>query len=350
MAINPDKLNELVGKAVGDLGVTLSAALIVIGDKLGLFRAMKGGPVTPEEVAGKTGTVERYVREWLAAQAAAGYVCYDAKSGRYFLSEEQAECLTNEESPACVVGGFQAMIAAVKTAPKVMEGFRTGKGVGWHEHDADLFQGTERFFRPGYNANLVGSWIPSLDGVTAKLEAGAVVADVGCGHGASTIIMAKAYPKSKFRGFDYHKPSIDAATERAKAAGVADRVSFAVASAKDYPGTYDMVAFFDCLHDMGDPVGAAAHVRESLQADGTWMLVEPFANDNVEDNLNPIGRVFYSASTLICCPASLSQEVGAALGAQAGEARTRDVMERAGFTRFRRATQTPFNLIYEIRP
>ena len=350
MAIDPDKLNELVGKAVGDLGATLSAALVVLGDKLGLYKAMRGGAVTPEELAAKTGTSERYVREWLAAQAAAGYVTYDPSTGRYFLTEEQAECFTNEESPACVLGGFQGMIAAVKAAPKVMEGFRTGGGVGWHEHDPDLFQGTERFFRPGYNAHLVSSWIPALEGVLPKLEAGAMVADIGCGHGASTIIMAKSFPRSKFRGFDYHKPSVEAASERAKEAGVADRVTFEVSPAKDFPGTYDLVAFFDCLHDMGDPVGAAAHVRQSLERDGTWLLVEPFANDRVEDNLNPVGRVFYSASTLVCTPASLSQEVGAALGAQAGEARIRQVMEQAGFTRFRRATQTPFNLVYEVRP
>jgi SAM-dependent methyltransferase len=350
MAIDANKLNEFVGKAVGELGATLGAALVVIGDKLGLFKALKEGPQTAEDLAKKTGTHERYVREWLAAEAAAGYVSYDAKAGRYFLNEEQAECLTNEESPACVLGGFQAMIAAVRSSPKVMEAFRTGKGVGWHEHEPDLFQGTERFFRPGYNANLVSSWIPALEGVDAKLKAGAAVADIGCGHGASTIILAKAYPKSKFHGFDYHKASIDAATERAKQAGVGDRVTFEVASAKDYPGTYDLVAFFDCLHDMGDPVGASAHVKQSLKPDGTWLLVEPFANDKLEDNLNPIGRVFYSASTLICCPASLAQEVGAAMGAQSGEARMREVMKKAGFTRFRRATQTPFNLVYEIRP
>jgi SAM-dependent methyltransferase len=350
MAINPDKLNEFVGKAIGDLGATLGAALVVIGDKLGLYRAMKEAPVTSAELAKKTDTHERYVREWLAAQAAAGYVSYDPKTGRYFLTEEQAQCLTNEESPACVLGGFQAMLAAVKSSPKVMNGFRTGEGVGWHEHDADLFHGTERFFRPGYNANLVGSWIPALEGIVAKLDSGATVADIGCGHGASTIILAKAFPKSKFRGFDFHKPSVDAAIERAREAGVADRVTFDVASAKDYPGSYDLVAFFDCLHDMGDPVGAAAHVRRSLGREGTWMLVEPFANDAVEENLNPIGRVFYSASTLVCCPASLSQEVGAALGAQAGEARMREVSQKAGFTRFRRAIQTPFNLVYEIRP
>jgi 2-polyprenyl-3-methyl-5-hydroxy-6-metoxy-1,4-benzoquinol methylase len=350
MAIDPDKLNEFVGKALADLGATVSAALVAIGDKLGLYKAMKDGPVTSAELAQKTGTNERYVREWLAGQAAAGYVSHDANAGRFFLTDEQAECLTNEQSPACVLGGFQGMLAAVRTAPKVMEGFRTGRGVGWHEHEPDLFQGTERFFRPGYNANLVGSWIPALEGVQKKLEAGASVADVGCGHGASTIILAKAFPKSKFRGFDYHKPSIEAATSRAKEAGVADRASFEVASAKDYPGSYDLVAFFDCLHDMGDPVGAAAHVRQTLKSDGTWMLVEPFANDKLEENLNPIGRLFYSVSTLVCCPASLSQEVGAALGAQAGEARMRMVMEQAGFTRFRRATQTPFNLIYEVRP
>jgi SAM-dependent methyltransferase len=350
MAINPDKLNEFVGKAIGDLGATLGAALVVIGDKLGLYRAMKEAPVTSAELAKKTDTHERYIREWLAAQAAAGYVSYDPKTVRYFLTEEQAECLTNEESPACVLGGFQAMLAAVKSSPKVMNAFRTGEGVGWHEHDADLFHGTERFFRPGYNANLVGSWIPALEGVVAKLDSGATVADIGCGHGASTIILAKAFPKSKFRGFDFHKPSVDAATERAREAGVADRVTFDVASAKDYPGSYDLVAFFDCLHDMGDPVGAAAHVRRSLGREGTWMLVEPFANDAVEENLNPVGRVFYSASTLVCCPASLSQEVGAALGAQAGEARMREVSQKAGFTRFRRAIQTPFNLVYEIRP
>jgi SAM-dependent methyltransferase len=350
MAIDPDKVHEFVNKAVGDLGAAIGAALVVIGDKLGLYKGLKEGPATSEELAKRTDTAERYVREWLAAQAAAGYVSYDAKAGRYFLTEEQAECLTNEESPACVVGGFQAMVAAMRTSPKVMDAFRTGKGVGWHEHEPDLFRGTERFFRPGYNANLVSSWIPALEGVREKLEAGASVADVGCGHGASTIILAKAFPKSKFHGFDYHRPSVEAATERAQQAGVADRTRFEVASAKDYPGTYDLVAFFDCLHDMGDPVGAAVHVRESLKPSGTWMLVEPFAGDRVEDNLNPLGRIFYSASTLVCCPASLSQEVGAALGAQAGEARLREVMKEAGFRHFRRATETPFNLIFEIRP
>lgn len=351
MAINPEKLMEFVGKAVGDLGATLTAALVVTGDRLGLYRAMAAsGPTTSTELAAATDTAERYVREWLAAQAAAGYVTYDPAQGRYHLTEEQAEALTNEESPACVLGGFQAMTAAVKAQPRIEDGFRTGKGVGWHEHDPNLFQGTERFFRPGYNAHLVAEWIPSLEGVRQKLAAGADVADVGCGHGASTIILAKAFPQSRFRGFDYHQPSIDAANEKAKAAGVADRVRFDVAAANAYPGQFDLVCFFDCLHDMGDPVGVSAHVKTSLKPDGTWMLVEPFANDKVEDNLNPIGRLFYSASTLICTPASLSQEVGAALGAQAGEARLREVVTAGGFTRFRRATATPFNLVLEVRP
>ncbi|MGH7857794.1 MAG: class I SAM-dependent methyltransferase, partial [Candidatus Binatia bacterium] len=251
----------------------------------------------------------------------------------------------------CVLGGFQGMLAATRAVSKVIEAFRTGKGVGWHEHDAELFHGTERFFRPGYNANLVSAWIPALDGVRAKLEAGGRVADVGCGHGASTVILAKAFPKSRFVGFDYHRPSVEAARVRAEEAGVAERVSFEVESAKDYPGDgYDLVAFFDCLHDMGDPVGAATHVRRSLEADGTWLLVEPFAKDAVEENLNPLGRLFYSVSTLVCTPASLSQEVGLGLGAQAGEARLREVATKGGFTRFRRATETPFNLIFEARP
>ncbi len=352
MAINQAKLEEFVGKAVGDLGSALTAALIVIGDKLGLYKAMAStSPLTPAELATRTGTAERYVREWLNAQAAAGYVTYDAASGRYFLSPEQAVALADETSPAFVLGGFQAMTAAMKAAPKVAEGFTTGKGLGWHEHDPDLFEGTERFFRSGYKANLTTAWIPALDGVEAKLRTGAKVADVGCGHGASTILMAQAYPMSTFFGFDYHGPSIDRARQRAAEAGVSDRVRFEVAKAKEYPGTnFDFVAFFDCLHDMGDPVGASAHVHGSLHPEGTWMLVEPFASDRVEENLNAVGRVFYSASTLICTPASLAQEVGLALGAQAGESRLREVVTAGGFTRFRRATQTPFNLVFEIRP
>jgi 2-polyprenyl-3-methyl-5-hydroxy-6-metoxy-1,4-benzoquinol methylase len=346
--IDEAKLMDLVNQAIGDMGGVLVGALVVIGDKLGLYRALAASdPVTPAELAKKTGTAERYIREWLNAQSAAGYVTY-AGEGRYTLSAEQAEALTNDDSPAFIVGGFQGMSAAARKAPRMLEAFRSGEGVGWHEHDSDLFQGTERFFRPGYLANLVATWLPALDGVVRKLESGASVADVGCGHGASTIIMAKAFPKSQFTGFDYHAPSIEAARKAASDAGVKN-VKFEVASAKDYPGQYDLVCHFDCLHDMGDPVGAARHVRETLKPGGTWMLVEPFANDDVSDNLNPVGRVFYSASTLICTPASLSQEVGAALGAQAGEARLRQVATQAGFGTFRRATETPFNLVLEGR-
>jgi SAM-dependent methyltransferase len=351
MDVNHEKLDQFVGKALGDLGSALTAALVVIGDKVGLYRAMAGaGPMTSHELAQKTDTNERCVREWLAAQAAAGYVEYDAASGRYTLPPEQAIALVDEESPACVLGGFQGMTAAMRAEPKVAQAFRTGKGVGWHEHDPNLFHGTERFFRPGYNANLVNGWIPALEGVREKLEKGARVADVGCGFGASTVIMAKAFPRSQFVGFDYHEPSVAAARDRAAAAGVGDRTSFAVSSAKDFPGTYDLVCLFDCLHDMGDPVGAARHVRESLAPGGTWLLVEPFAGDRVEDNLHPLGRLFYSVSTLVCTQASLAQEVGAALGAQAGEARLAEIIREAGFTHFRRATQTPVNLVFEVRP
>jgi len=351
MALDEKKLQAFVEKAFGDMGAALTAALVVIGDRLGLYRAMAAaGPLTPHELAERTKTTERYVREWLNAQAAAGYVIYDAKIGRYHLTEEQAVALTQDDSPACVVGGFIGMTAAMRAVPQVQEAFRGGHGVGWHEHHPDLFEGTERFFRPGYNASLVASWIPALDGVEEKLKKGARVADVGCGHGASTIIMAKAFPKSIFTGFDYHDKSVEAAREKAREAGLAGRATFERFSAKDFPGKYDLVACFDCLHDMGDPVGAASHVRESLEPDGTWMIVEPFAHDDPEHNHNPIGRVFYSASTLICTPASLSQEVGAALGAQAGESKLREVVMEGGFTRFRRATETPFNLVLEARP
>ena len=350
MALDEAKVQEFVFKAMADLGGALTAAQVVIGDKLGLYRAMAGaGPMTPAEIARRTETHERSIREWLAAQAASGYLTYDAESGRYALPDEHAAALADEESPACVLGGFQGMSAAIRSTAKIAEAFRHGSGVGWHEHDPELFVGTERFFRPGYNANLVGSWIPALDGVKEKLDAGVDVADVGCGLGASTIIMAKAFPRSRFTGFDYHPASIEAARERAGRAGVADRVRFEVAPAKSYPGSYDFVTFFDCLHDMGDPVGAARHVRSSLKPDGTWMLVEPFAHDRTEQNLNLVGRVFYGASTLICTQASLAQEVGLALGAQAGEARLREVLTQAGFGRVRRATETPFNMVLEVR-
>ncbi len=350
MAVNQDKLNEFLGKAVGDIGAAMSANLVLIGDRLGLYKAMaKMGSVTPAELAKATKTTERYVREWLSNQAAGGYVTYDAATGRFTLPSEQAFALADESSPVFLPGAFQVIAATFMAEPKMEQRFKTGKGLGWREHDHRLFEGTERFFRPNYAGNLVNSWIPALDGVEAKLKAGATVADVGCGFGSSTILMAKAYPKSKFIGFDYHKPSILAARRRAKDAGVKN-VTFTVAKSTDYPGkSYDFVAHFDCLHDMGDPVGAAKHVRETLKKDGTWMIIEPFANDNVQDNLNPIGRVFYAASTMICVPASLAYK-GPALGAQAGEARLRDVVMKGGFTRFRRATQTPFNLVLEAKP
>ncbi len=350
--IDQSRLDAFLGQAVGDLGAAISVALTVIGDKLGLYAAMDGaGPLTPAELAAKTGTAERYVREWLSNQAAGGYVTYDAATGTFTLPAEQAFALAQEDSPAFLAGFAQVVLSIFRDVPKVVDAFRTGKGVGWHEHDHELFHGTERFFRPGYAANLESSWIPALAGVEDKLRAGARVADVGCGHGASTIVLAKAYPNSTFVGFDYHAESIEAARKAAADAGVTDRVTFEVASAKEYPGTgYDLVAFFDSLHDMGAPVGAARHVRSALAPDGTWLLVEPFAHDRLEDNLNPVGRVFYGASTVLCTPASLDQEVGLALGAQAGEARLRSVVTEAGFTSFRRATETPFNLVLEAKP
>lgn len=352
MAVNPDKLNEFLDKAIVDFGATFNAALVRIGDKLGLYKALAaGGPQTPAELAKKTRTAERYVKEWLCSQAAGGYVTYDSKTGKFFLSEEQAFGLADENNPAFLPGAFQCALAAVRAEEQLTDRFKTGKGMGWHEHHPELFVGTERFFRPGYAANLVSAWIPALEGVEEKLKKGARVADVGCGLGASTILMAKSYPKSEFVGFDYHDKSIETAKQRAKEAGVAKRIRFKVAKAKDYPGKdYDFVTFFDCLHDMGDPAGASSHVRKTLKKDGTWMIVEPFAGDKLEDNLHPIGRAFYGASTLLCTPASLSQEVGLALGAQAGEKRLREVVTSGGFTRFRRATQTPFNLIFEARP
>jgi SAM-dependent methyltransferase len=350
--MNEAKLHAFVMKAVGEMGAAMNAALILIGDKLGLYKGMAGaGPMTPSELAAKTGTHERYVREWLAAQAAGGFVTYDATAGRYSLPPEQAFAMADENSPVFLPGFFEVVEACVKDVPKITEAFRSGKGVGWHEHDACLFTGTERFFRPNYRAHLIEKWIPALGDTEAKLKAGAKVADVGCGLGTSTILMAQAYPKSTFIGFDYHQRSIELARESATKAGISDRVKFEVAKAKDFPGKgYDFVAFFDCLHDMGDPEGAARHVLQSLEPGGTWMIVEPFANDKLEDNLNPIGRVFYGASTMLCTPASLSQEVGLGLGAQAGEARLSKIMKSAGFTRVRRAAETPFNIVLEARP
>ena len=352
MSIDQDALHQLMGRAVNDMGATLHSVLVLIGERLGLYKALaEDGPMSSDALAAKTGTAERYVREWLASQAAGGYVSYDAAKQRYFLTPEQAFALAEEGSPAYLPGGFELATAAIKSASKIEEAFRTGEGLGWHEHDAGLFRGTERFFRPNYSGNLISSWIPALDGVEARLRSGVRVADVGCGHGASTILMAREYPKSTYVGFDYHPQSIENARKAAAEAGVSDRVTFEVAKAKDFPGTgYDFVTFFDCLHDMGDPAGAAVHVKQSLAPDGTWMIVEPFAGDKVEDNLNPVGRVYYSASTLLCTPASLSQEVGLALGAQAGEKRISDVVKAGGFTRFRKAAETPFNLVFEARP
>jgi SAM-dependent methyltransferase len=349
--IDQGKLEAFMGQALMDMGAIVSAPLFQIGEKLGLYKAMAGaGPLSSQEVADRAGAAERYVREWLRNQAAGGYVTYDPESDRYTLPAEQALALADEDSPFYILGVYDTISSLYADEEKILEAFRSGEGMGWHEHDHRLFSGTERFFRPGYRAHLVAEWIPALDGVQEKLERGAKVADVGCGHGASTIIMADAFPNSEFVGFDYHEASIERARRTASDAGVSARTSFAVASAKDYPGEgYDLVCVFDCLHDMGDPVGASAHVLETLDADGAWMIVEPFANDRVEDNLNPVGRVFYGASTTICTPASLSQEVGLALGAQAGQARLTEVLSEGGFTRVRRATETPFNLVLEAR-
>ncbi|MDI5929459.1 class I SAM-dependent methyltransferase [Rhizobium leguminosarum] len=345
------KLDALVGRLVGDVGAAMSGALVVLGDQVGIYKAMADGtPMSVQDLAAKTGVKERYLREWLSAQAAADYVAYDEKTDRFSLTPEQAMVFAEENSPAFFVGAFEVVQSMWMDEPKIADAFRTGKGLGWHEHSTCLFRGTERFFRPGYNSHLVNEWIPALAGVEAKLNAGASVADVGCGHGASTILMAQAYPASRFAGFDYHGPSIERAKAAAKDAGVADRVTFQQGSAGEFPGRgYDMVAMFDCLHDMGDPVGAGRHVKETLGPNGTWLIVEPFAHDHLKDNLNPVGRVYYGASTMICTPASLSQEVGLGLGAQAGEMKLRKVALDAGFTHFRRATETPFNMVFEVR-
>jgi len=350
-AINMDKLNAFIGQFVSDLGASVHAGMVVIGEKLGLYRALADGPMTAAELAAKTQTDERYLREWLGSQAAGGYISYDERTNQFSLTEEQAFTLANEDSPAYLPGAFELALGSLAAVPRIAESFRSGAGMGWHEHADGVFHGCEKFFRPGYAANLVSAWIPALTDVKNKLEAGACVADIGCGKGASTLLMAKAFPNSEFFGFDYHDKSIEAARQSARNAGVAGRVSFDVAKAKEFPGkNYDFVAVFDCLHDMGDPIGAAAHVRQSLAKDGTWMIVEPYANDQFKDNLNPVGRVYYSFSTLLCTPCSRSQEVGLCLGAQAGESRIREVVTAAGFSRFRRAAETPFNIVYEARP
>jgi SAM-dependent methyltransferase len=343
------KMMEFVGNAVGDVGAVLGGAMVVIGDKLGLYRAMTGvDPLTPAELAMRTGTVERYVREWLSAQAARGYVTYDG-DGRFSLPDEHAIPLTDETSSACVIGAFEIALGSVYATDTITERFRSGAGFPWGDHDEHVLGGCERFFRPGYLNNLASTWIPALDGVESKLSTGARIADVGCGHGASTLLLAEAYPASTVVGFDAHDGSIAAARKRAADAGLADRVRFEVASATTFDGHFDLVCFFDCLHDMGDPVGACAHVRKSLAPGGTLMLIEPFANDDLTDNLNPVGAAYYAFSTLLCTPSSLSQEVGTALGAQAGEARLREIVTSAGFTTLRRVAETPFNIVLEVR-
>lgn len=350
-AVDEAKLEEAIGQAVSDAGAALNGALVMLGGELGLWKALAGaGPSTAAEVAERSGVRERYVREWLAAEAASGYLEYDPEADAFTLPPEQAMIFADEESPVFLLGGYRIVSSAFKDRPRIEQRFRAGEGFGWHEHDPDLFAGTEQFFRPGYRAHLVAEWIPALEGVEEKLRAGARVADVGCGHGVSSALIAKAFPQSSVHGFDYHESSIERARELAREEGV-DNVEYAVAAAKDFPGDgYDLVCFFDCLHDMGDPVGAMAHVREALADDGTVMLVEPRAADSLEGNLNPVGRMFYAASTLLCTPNSLDQEVALGLGAQAGEARLRAVAEEAGFSRFRRATETPFNLVLEARP
>jgi 2-polyprenyl-3-methyl-5-hydroxy-6-metoxy-1,4-benzoquinol methylase len=351
MNIDQDKLMEFLHRFVGDLGATIAAGNVVVGDRLGLYRALADGPLLPSELAERTGTAVRYVDEWLRGQAAGGYAEYDPHTGRYSLTPEQAFALANPDGAVYAPGAFQLALGTLKAEPQVTEAFRTGAGIGWHQHDGEVFVGCERFFRPGYIANLTEAWLPALDGVTGQLQAGAHVADIGCGHGASTILMAQAFPESTFTGSDYHEGSILEARKRAADAGLADRVSFEVASAQTFTGgPYDLVTSFDCLHDMGDPVGAARHVHEQLAPDGTWMVVEPRAEDTVTGNLNPVGRVYYSFSTFLCVPSALAQDGGYSLGAQAGEAAIGRLAGDAGFGSFRRVAETPFNLVYEARP
>jgi len=351
MAIDQEKLEELLGTFVTDLGATIAAGNVVVGHRLGLYRNLADAPATAEQLARRTGTDPRYVTEWLRGQAAGGYVSYDGASGQFSLTPEQAFALADPDGPLYLPGAFVLALGSLRAESQITDAFRTGAGMGWHEHHQDVFTGCEMFFRPGYVANITSSWIPALDDVEGKLTAGGTVADVGCGHGASTVLLAEAYPKARIFGSDYHQGSIDTARKRAAEAGVADRARFEVASAQTFSGTgYDLVATFDCLHDMGDPVGAASHIRQALAADGTWLIVEPLAGDTLAGNLNPVGRVYYSFSTFLCVPNARSQPGGYTLGAQAGEAAIRQVTEQAGFTRFRRAAETPFNLVFEARP
>ena len=351
MELNEDKLHNLLGKVVTEMGAAANGPLVIIGDKLGLYKALtESGAMTSATLASVTGTAERYVREWASAQAASGYITYNTGDKTFSMTPEQGAVFGNAKSPVFMTGAFYAITSVYHDAPKIEEAFKTGEGVSWGDHNSCLFCGTEKFFSPSYEGNLINGWLPSLNGVVEKLEQGAKVADIGCGHAASTIIMAKAFPKSTFIGYDFHDKSIEQAKERAKTAGVSN-ISFEVATAKDFPGTdYDLVTFFDCLHDMGDPVGACAHVKSTLKPDGTCMVVEPYAHDSLEENLNPVGRAFYAFSTTLCVPCSLNQEVGLSLGAQAGEKRLKEAIQSGGFSQFRRATETPFNLILEARP
>lgn len=351
MPVDETKLNELLNRTLNDWAAAMSAPLVVMGDRLGLYRALAGaGPVLPAELAERVGVPEPYVRDWLANQAAGGYLDYDAETGCYRLSDEQALVFADDTSLSCMLGAFQIAAGYIRDEPRLTDAMRRGRGFGWHEHDPEVFDGVARFFRPGYQANIASSWIPALDGVEAKLQAGGRVADVGCGHGLSTILMAEAYPNSTFAGFDYHEASIDEARKLAAESGVSDRVRFEIAPATAFPGGYDLVTLFDCFHDMGDPVAAAAHIRRAVTPGGACMIVEPAAGDRVADNFTPLGRGYYAASTLACVPSSLAQDTGLALGAQAGEARLTDVLRQGGFSQVRRAAETPLNLILEARP
>ena len=350
MTIDQDKLMAFIHQFAGDLGATMAAGSVVVGHRLGLYRALAEGPATPDELADRAGCNPRYIAEWLRGQAAGGYVGYDASTGAFAMSEEQAFALADPRGPVYLPGAFVLALGALKAEPRITAAFRTGDGVGWNEQDEDVIDGCELFFRPGYLANLVPSWIPALDGVEEKLRNGGRVADVGTGLGASSVLMAQAYPKAVISGSDYHDASIDEARKQAAEAGVGTRVGFEVATAQTFTGTgYDLVTTFDCLHDMGDPLGAARHIRQAIATDGSWLIVEPAATDTVEGNLNPVGRIYYSFSNFLCVPNALSQPGGYSLGAQAGEAAIRQITADAGFTRFRRVTETPFNNVYEAR-
>lgn len=349
--IDENKLQDFMGKMVGDLGAATSSVLVLIGQRLGLYKALaEHGPLSAEDLAKETGTAPRYILEWASNQAASGYVEYDPTTKQFYQTPEQVAVFADEESSCYLGGGFYSIASMFSDEPKITEAFRTGKGVSWGSHDSCLFCGVAKFFKATYKGNLIQSWIPALNGVQDKLEKGAKVADVGCGFGHSTLLLAETYPDSHFYGFDFHEPSIEHAKQLAKENGLKN-VTFQTAKAKDFPGeAYDLVTFFDCLHDMGDPAGAAKHVYSKLSKDGTWMIVEPFAHDTLEQNLNPVGRVYYSFSATVCTPSSLSQEVGLALGAQAGEKKLREVVTSGGFTQFRRAAETPFNMVLEARP